>query len=109
MLRTLLKVLAFAFKTGDQPQTESRAQEKTLAWVRFLRSGLPKLPYGHGSNQWYHFGIGAPPILDYLCGGWDVHWGYDLGFDPWPYVNVRTLPSYTHPALLALYRVLQQL
>ena len=23
-------------------------------------------------NQWYHFGIGAPPIL---IGDWDVHWG----------------------------------
>ena len=37
-----------------------------------------------GQNQWYHFGIGAPPILIYFNGDWDVHWGYDLGFDPWP-------------------------
>ena len=27
-------------------------------------------------NQWYHFGIGAPPILVYFSGDWDVHWGY---------------------------------
>ena len=20
----------------------------------------------------------------YVSGDWDVHWGYDLGFDPWP-------------------------
>ena len=26
-------------------------------------------------NQWYHFGIGAPPILIYLSGDWDVHRG----------------------------------
>ena len=26
-------------------------------------------------NQWYHFGIGAPPILAYFSGDWDVHWG----------------------------------
>ena len=31
-----------------------------------------------GQNQWYHFGIGAPPILVYFSGGWDVHWGYGL-------------------------------
>ena len=24
----------------------------------------------------YHFGIGAPPILVYFSGDWDVHWGY---------------------------------
>ena len=27
-------------------------------------------------NQWYHFGIGAPPILVFFSGDWDVHWGY---------------------------------
>ena len=31
-----------------------------------------------------HFGVGAPPILVYFSGVWDIHWGYDLGFDPWP-------------------------
>ena len=29
-------------------------------------------------NQWYHFGIGAPPILVYFSGDWDVHWGYGV-------------------------------
>ena len=29
-------------------------------------------------NQWYHFGIGAPPILIYFSGDWDVHWGYGV-------------------------------
>ena len=29
-----------------------------------------------GQNQWYHFGVGAPPILIYLNKDWDVHWGY---------------------------------
>ena len=33
-----------------------------------------------------HFGVGAPPILVYFSGDWDVHWGYDLAFDPQPYV-----------------------
>ena len=37
-----------------------------------------------GQNQWYHFGVGAPPILDCFSGDWNVHGGYDLDFDPWP-------------------------
>ena len=28
-----------------------------------------------GQHQWYHFGVGAPPILVYFSGDWDVHWG----------------------------------
>ena len=24
-----------------------------------------------------YFGVGAPPILVYFSGDWDVHWGYD--------------------------------
>ena len=31
-----------------------------------------------GQHQWYHFGTGAPPILVYFSGDWDVHWGYGL-------------------------------
>ena len=31
-----------------------------------------------GQNQWYHFGIGTPPILVIFSGDWDVHWGYGL-------------------------------
>ena len=34
-----------------------------------------------GQNQWYHVGVGAPPILVYFSGDWDVHWEY---FNPWP-------------------------
>ena len=26
--------------------------------------------------------MGAPPILVYFSWDWDVHWGYDLDFDP---------------------------
>ena len=31
-----------------------------------------------GQKQWYHFGVGAPPILVYFSGDWDVHWGYGI-------------------------------
>ena len=27
-------------------------------------------------NQWFHWGIGALPILVYFSGDWDVHWEY---------------------------------
>ena len=46
----------------------------------------PKMgPMATGQNQWYHFGVCAPPNLVYFSGDWDVHWGYDLDFDPWPH------------------------
>ena len=37
-----------------------------------------------GQNQWYHFGVGAPPILVYFTGDWDVHSGV-RDFDPQPF------------------------
>ena len=43
-----------------------------------------KVQLAVGQNQWYHFGVGAPPILVNFSWDWDVRWGYDLAFDPWP-------------------------
>ena len=37
-----------------------------------------------GKNQLYDFGVGAPPILVYFSGDWDVHW-VNGDIDPWPY------------------------
>ena len=31
-----------------------------------------------GQHQWYHLGVGAPPILVDFSGDWDVHWGYGV-------------------------------
>ena len=31
-----------------------------------------------GQNQWYLFRVGAPPILVYFSGDWDVHRGYNI-------------------------------
>ena len=47
----------------------------------FVRGFEGKLSENHmavGQTQWYHFGIGALPISVYLCGGWDVYWGYKM-------------------------------
>ena len=57
------------------------SQGKTSLQRAFLRSAGPT-SHNHdmavGQNQWYHFGVGAPPILVYFSGSWDVHWGYGL-------------------------------
>ena len=53
-------------------------------------------------NQWCHFGIGASPILVYFSWDWDVHWGDDLGFDPWPHQQAfwgRLRTGHVHSAL----------
>ena len=36
-----------------------------------------------GQNQWYHFGVGAPPILEPVLVGIGMFTGV-LDFDPWP-------------------------
>ena len=41
------------------------------------RHNNPVLGAG-GGFTWYHFGVGAPPILVDFSGNWDVHWGYGL-------------------------------
>ena len=46
-----------------------------LFWGDPQPCGSP-LELAVGQNQWYHFGAGAPPILVYFSGDWDVHWGY---------------------------------
>ena len=61
------------------------------------RSGkvLPSPPLGSGTPKlfiwpWFktalgsHFGVGAPHILVYFSGDWDVHWGYGMAI--WGYV-----------------------
>ena len=41
-----------------------------------------------------HFGwwVNSPPIWVYFSWDWDVHWGYDLDFDPWPFFRVWAIP-----------------
>ena len=36
-----------------------------------------EMTFGCGSKPMgSHFGVGAPPILVYFSGEWDIHWGY---------------------------------
>ena len=71
------------------------------AWGgRGLKEVAPKLD---SATRWpwlskpmgSHFGgFGAPPIL-VLSGDWDVHWGHDLDFDPWPHgMKVTSSPGF---------------
>ena len=64
-----------------------------------------------GQNQWYHFGLGAPPSLACFSGDWDVHWKYDLDFDPWPFEHVPHLVAAEVEVLKSVLRqqVLQSL
>ena len=61
----------------------------TVFYIYRLRIGIRESPLflymAVGQNQWYHFGVCAPPILVYFSWDWDVHWGYDLDFDPQPH------------------------
>ena len=54
-----------------------------------------------GQNQWYHFRVGAPPILVYFSGGWDVHWGY--GILTHGQVNMELLEEARANSLLFLF------
>ena len=57
--------------------------------------------FGRGSKPiWYHFGVGAAPILVYFSGDWDVHWGYDLAFDPWPFFSAAQCVASFFPFFL---------
>ena len=46
-----------------------------------------------GQNQWYHFGVGAPPVLVNFSGDWEVHW------DPWPFGNPRVVLGHEQEVL----------
>ena len=46
--------------------------------VRFERGAQLASHVAMVQNQWYHFEIGAPLIVVYFSGDWDVHWGTGL-------------------------------
>ena len=59
------------------------------------------LRYGCGSKPIPFWGRCTTHFRTYFGGDWDVHWGYDLDFDPWPYgamIKVyNSLPSSLEP------------
>ena len=89
------------------PQTDPESNLSGVQMVKGTRTGLVnsrtpmvapgprKVPNQHkcskhnGRNIWLwvktNVGVDAPPILVYFSGDWDVHRGYDMDFDPWPF------------------------
>ena len=63
-----------------------RVSDSGLPFFSHLKRGksMNQISQAVGQNQWHHFGVGAPPILVYFSGDWDVHCGV-LDFDPWPH------------------------
>ena len=54
-----------------------RARANSDVWLG-QHYGVWSMWEGHlavDQNQWYHFGVGAQPMLVYFSGDWDVHWG----------------------------------
>ena len=100
------------------PSTRSRAIEELKA-AKAVRDGAEAAEkvgkgkkaeaprsgcLGHGSihymavgqNQWYHFGVGAPPSLVYFCGDWDVHWGYGFLTHDHIAAHLHKIPGVTY-------------
>ena len=43
-------------------------------------------------NQWYHFGVGAPPVFVYVSGDWGVHCTYGV-------LKRALASSFNHPSV----------
>ena len=58
------------------------------------------------SRVGYHCGVGAPPMLVYLSGDWDVHLGV-RAVDPWPITGCLILSSPIEGSRLMQYPLQQ--
>ena len=56
-----------------------------------------------GQNQWHHFGVSGftTHFRTYFSWDWDVHWGYDLAFYPWPRGGQRDSECQPSPSQLS--------
>ena len=56
-----------------------------------------------------HFGVGefTTHLKTYFGGDWDVHWGYDFDFDPWPHCFAELLKVSGTSIALELRRVVK--
>ena len=64
--------------TAQSPQSDQIQKWKTQEWGLLFLLFVGTHNMAVGQNQWYHSGVGAPPILVYFHGDWDVHWGYGI-------------------------------
>ena len=59
---------------GDGDGAQHDAQHQSLDRGGEVQAGA-HVDLAVGQNQWYHFGVDAPPSLVDFSGDWDVHWG----------------------------------
>ena len=70
-----VQALVFEREIGGSAVLLSSCSKSGQLLMRAFRPDCQTL-LAVGQNQWYHFGIGALPILVYSSGDWDVHWRY---------------------------------
>ena len=76
-----------SFTTGSIVVPQAAKRPRCNGWLSFWKSPRVTTPNGCGSKPMgSHFGVGefTTHLRTYFSGDWDVHWGYDLDFDPWP-------------------------
>ena len=88
---------------GDHLARSERRRPLSTSSERLLTGSNKISPTPNRSVNIY--GCGSKPMvpfrgrctthvtLVYFCGDWDVHWGYDLDFDPWPYLALEKTPK----------------
>ena len=70
----LVMAQASPFLFSAQGSFGLRRFEAPGPWPHFvLKPPVIAMDTAVGQHQWYHFGVGAPPILVYSW-DWDVHW-----------------------------------
>ena len=57
---------------------EVQFKKRREGWRRWTSCEAEFRHVAVGQHQWCHVGVGAPPILVYFSGDWDVHSGYGI-------------------------------
>ena len=70
--------LTFIFHLLQGPKSREAAAPLFSVLFQYLFGCVSK-PMGS------QFGVGTTHFRTYFSWDWDVHWGYDLDFDPWPF------------------------
>ena len=79
------------FKRGPGAfgQKKEPGKRPTMAVRGVLASKIPKDSFSiwlwRSKPFWDQPFWGIGEFTTHFSGDWDVHWGYDLDFDPWPF------------------------
>ena len=65
-------------RPGAWPAARMTGPRGLGGWGGKLGDKVGKHHVAVGQNQWYRFGVGAPPILVYFSEDWDVHCRYGI-------------------------------